>query len=160
MGLKGTEEEIANSGNETAELEKPKPHKKSESQKRKERKERKKLSEQNAQKEETKSAIEEEIPKIEEITIETASPMEIDEENDSQDEEEKKKKLLWWPAMTNSPSILNKLLKNLCGIKEYEFSDIFTFEEDYLKSLSSKKTLGVFFCLPIFEKVNLKKIKN
>eukprot|EP01080_Neovahlkampfia_damariscottae_P005320 gene5320-9130_t len=147
MGLKEEVSEKTHVEN----LNNQRPPKKSEAQKRRERKERKRLAEEKR--------AEDEEPKIE-LSIEDNKVVEMvdeEEQNDSQDEEEKKKQLRWWPAMTNSPSILNKLLWKLCGIEEFEFSDVFTFDEDYLKELSSKQTLGVFFCLPIFEKNDFKK---
>jgi hypothetical protein len=121
-----------------------KTHKKSEKEKRKARKER---IENN--KKENEPKIEQITETIKELKIETEEVEEIEEINE---EEEAKKKKQWWPPMTSSPNILNKLLLNLCGIKEFQFYDIFTFDEDYLKTLP-KPTLGVFFCLPITEHV-------
>jgi flagellar biosynthesis GTPase FlhF len=124
-----------------------KTHKKSEKEKRKARKER---IENN--KKENEPKIEQITETIKELKIETEETEEIEEIEEINEEEEAKKKKQWWPPMTSSPNILNKLLLNLCGIKEFQFYDIFTFDEDYLKTLP-KPTLGVFFCLPITEHV-------
>jgi ubiquitin carboxyl-terminal hydrolase L3 len=126
-----------------------KTHKKSEKEKRKARKER------IENKKEIEPKIEQITETIQELKIETKEIEEIEEINE---EEEAKKKKQWWPPMISSPNILNKLLFNLCGIKEFQFYDIFTFDEDYLKTLP-QPTLGVFFCLPITENVKILPIK-